>query len=260
MNRRSKSTKYQWVEESVMKNHGAKMRLSKSNFKSVLSIQRWTRGGGQKKMHSSAIYKGYALYKIDVKNTLQQQNSMWCQFATNVFSEFLLLLFRDMLLIFLLYGFSKHVHISVLSSCLFVGLCCFFCIFFPQYVVFFFKACLSFYAFQLYWSRWKAITKMVKRATAKRAWLKLTMWQEHGMEISDGGNPSLVLVIQKRLLTNETNAAQHILTKIHTIRLKNLQGRFKVITRSQVDSVRATSHLSIQYFKKTWCEWSDITP
>lgn len=73
-------------------------------------------------MHSSAFYKGYALYKIDVKNTLQQQNSMWCQFATNVFSEFLLLLFRDMLLIFLLYGFSKHVHISVLSLCLFVGL------------------------------------------------------------------------------------------------------------------------------------------
>lgn len=25
-------------------------------------------------MHSSAFYKGYALYKIDVKNTLQQQN------------------------------------------------------------------------------------------------------------------------------------------------------------------------------------------
>lgn len=33
-------------------------------------------------MHSSDIYKGYALYKIDVKNTWQQQNSMWCQFAT----------------------------------------------------------------------------------------------------------------------------------------------------------------------------------
>lgn len=98
-------------------------------------------------MHSSAIYKGYALYKIDVKNTLQQQNSMWCQFATNVFSEFLLLLFRDMLLIFLLYGFSKHVHISVLSSCLFVGLCCFFCIFFPQYVVFFLKLVFNFMHF-----------------------------------------------------------------------------------------------------------------
>lgn len=40
---------------------------------------------------------------------------MWCPFAANVFSEFLLLLFRDMRLIFLSYGFSKHVHISVLS-------------------------------------------------------------------------------------------------------------------------------------------------
>lgn len=80
-------------------------------------------------MHSSAIYKGYALYKIDGKNTLQQQNSTWCPFAANVFSEFLLLPFRDMLLIFLLYGFSKHVHISVLSLSLFVGLCvAFFCI------------------------------------------------------------------------------------------------------------------------------------
>ncbi len=78
-------------------------------------------------MHSSAIYKGYALYKIDGENTLQQQNCMWCPFAANVFSEFLLLLFRDMLLIFLLYGFSKHVHISVLPLSLFVGLlCCFF--------------------------------------------------------------------------------------------------------------------------------------
>lgn len=51
---------------------------------------------------------------------------MWCQLTANVFSEFLLLQFRDMLLIFLLYGFSKHVHISVLSLCVFVRLYCFF--------------------------------------------------------------------------------------------------------------------------------------
>lgn len=100
-----------------------------NKISSVRSIQRRLRGCGQKKMHSSDIYKGYALYKIDVKNTLQQQNSMWCQFATNVFSEFLLLLFRDMLLIFLLYVFSKHVYICVPSSCLFVGLFCFLYIF-----------------------------------------------------------------------------------------------------------------------------------
>lgn len=103
---------------------------SKRNVKRVWSIQRRLRGGGRKKMHSSDIYKGYALYKIDVKNTLQQQNSMWCQFATNVFSEFLLLLLRDMLLIFLLYVFSKHVCISVPFSCLFVGLSLLF-VYFP---------------------------------------------------------------------------------------------------------------------------------
>lgn len=45
-------------------------------FQKCLSTQRGTKGGGQKKMHSSAIYKGYALYKIDGKNTLQQQNSV----------------------------------------------------------------------------------------------------------------------------------------------------------------------------------------
>lgn len=46
------------------------MKLSKRYFKSVSSTQRGTKGGGQKKMHSSAKYKGYALYKIDGKNTL----------------------------------------------------------------------------------------------------------------------------------------------------------------------------------------------
>lgn len=75
------------------------------------------------KMHSSTVYKGYALYKIDGKNTLQQQNSIWCPFTANVFSEFCLLLFREIRHIFLLYVFSKHVHISVLSLRLFAGLC-----------------------------------------------------------------------------------------------------------------------------------------
>lgn len=64
---------------------------------------------------------------------------MWCQLTANVFSEFLLLQFRDMLLIFLLYGFSKHVHISVLSLCVFVRLYCFFRVFFTQYVGFAFN-------------------------------------------------------------------------------------------------------------------------
>lgn len=40
---------------------------------------------------------------------------MWRPDATDVFSELLLLLFRDMLLIFSLYGFYKHVHITALS-------------------------------------------------------------------------------------------------------------------------------------------------
>lgn len=67
-----------WVEESfIKKNHCAKIETvkCKSYFKSVLSTQRGTRSGGHKKMHSSAIYKGYALYKIDGESTLQQQNS-----------------------------------------------------------------------------------------------------------------------------------------------------------------------------------------
>lgn len=131
MSGRSKSTKCQWVEESVIKNHCAKMRLSKRYFKSVSSTQRGTRSGGQNgKCTPPLSNKGYALYKIDGKNTLQQQNSMWCPFAANVFPELLLLLFRDMLLIFLLYGFSKHVHDSVLSLCLFVGLCVAFFVYF----------------------------------------------------------------------------------------------------------------------------------
>lgn len=53
------------------------MRLSKRYFKSVSSTKKGTRGGGQKKMHSSAIYKGYALYKIDGKKIHCNNRTRW---------------------------------------------------------------------------------------------------------------------------------------------------------------------------------------
>lgn len=62
------------------------------------------------------------LIQLMIKNTLQQQNSMWCLFSANVFWEFLLLQVRDLRLIFLLSAFSKRVNISVLSFCMSVGL------------------------------------------------------------------------------------------------------------------------------------------
>lgn len=131
MSVRRKSTKCQWAEESILKNHCAKMRLSKRYFKSVSSTKRGTRGGGLKKMHSSAIYKGYALYKIDGNKYIATTELYMVSICANIFSEFLLWLFRDILLIFLLYGFSKHAHFSVLSLSLFVQLaflCFSFCI------------------------------------------------------------------------------------------------------------------------------------
>lgn len=88
-------------------------------------------------MHSSAIYKGYALYKIDGKKYIATIELCGVHLPQNIFSEFLLLLFRDMLLIFLGIFFPKHVHICGLSLCLFMELfslyifhsymcCCFF--------------------------------------------------------------------------------------------------------------------------------------
>lgn len=53
--------------------------------------------------------------KLMVRVHCSDRTLMWRPDATDVFSELLLLLFRDMLLIFSLYGFYKHVHITVLS-------------------------------------------------------------------------------------------------------------------------------------------------
>lgn len=58
--------------------------------------------------------------KLMVRVHCSDRTLMWRPDATDVFSELLLLLFRDMLLIFSLYGFYKHVHITVFF-CLFVG-------------------------------------------------------------------------------------------------------------------------------------------
>lgn len=93
------------------------------------------------------------------------------------------------LLIFLLYGFSKHVHISVLSLSLFVGLCVafFFCIFFQScsrltgHMWVFFKLVFNFMHFCFIGHGEKAIAKLVKRAIAKRE-----QDSQRGMEMSDG--------------------------------------------------------------------------
>ena len=69
--------------------------------------------------------------KLMVKDTCQQQNSMWCPFAANVFSEFLLFLFRDMLLIFLLIFF----FLSMNTFLFFLHACC--VVFFFSFGIFF---------------------------------------------------------------------------------------------------------------------------
>lgn len=66
-------------------------------------------------MHSSAIFKGYALYKIDVK--YGEATELYSPFATNVFSEFLLVLFRDMLLIFFIVWFFLSMHTILFCHC-----------------------------------------------------------------------------------------------------------------------------------------------
>lgn len=88
-----------------MKNHCAKMRLSKRCFRRVHPEQRkvvdW------RKCTPPLSIRAMLCIELMVKDTCQQQNSMWCPFAANVFSEFLLFLFRDMLLIFLLIFFFQ---------------------------------------------------------------------------------------------------------------------------------------------------------
>lgn len=70
--------------------------------------------------------------------------NMWC--PQNVFSEFLLLLFRDILLIFLLHFFqSMYTFLFFLQACLFVEL--FFLYIFHSYVFCFFKLVFNFMHF-----------------------------------------------------------------------------------------------------------------
>lgn len=150
------------------------MRLSKRYFKSFSSTQRGTRGGGQKKMHSSAIYKGYALYKIDGKNTLQQQNSMWCPFAANIFSEFHYRSEICYLFFYCMVFLSMYTFLFFPYACLW-GSVSLFCIFFTQSCShltgrvracgFFFFSSLSFNCmhFSFIGHGEKAIAKIVKR-------------------------------------------------------------------------------------------------
>lgn len=79
--------------------------------------------------------------KLMVKMHCNNRTLSGVHFATTVFWEFLLLLFRDMLLIFLLYGFSKHVNISV-----FLFFACLWDSVLPFYFVYYFHSVLS------YWS------------------------------------------------------------------------------------------------------------
>lgn len=58
-----------------------KVRDNLKEILSVSSIKRWQRGGGQKQMHSSAIYKGYSCIKSVIEI---QQNSKWCRPATSI--------------------------------------------------------------------------------------------------------------------------------------------------------------------------------
>lgn len=111
-------------------------------------------------MHSFAIYKGYALYKIDGKITLQQQSSMWRPFAANVFAEFLLLLFRDMLLIFFIVCFlSMYTFLFFLCACLWESVLF---IVYPHSVLTFywtyviFKVCHLCSTVLLYWDKKKS--------------------------------------------------------------------------------------------------------
>lgn len=74
MNEKIESTKYHQFFRK-------KVRDNLKEISSVSSIQKWLSRGGQKQMHSSAIYKGYSCIKSMVK---MQQNSKWCRPATSV--------------------------------------------------------------------------------------------------------------------------------------------------------------------------------
>lgn len=93
-------------------------------------------------MHSSAIYKGYALYKIDGKNALQQQNSKWCPFSHNCLLRVpFITIQRYATYFFIMCFFSKHVNISV-----FLFFACLWDSDLPFYFVYYFHSVLS------YWS------------------------------------------------------------------------------------------------------------
>lgn len=84
--------------------------------KKVLSAQRQEKQLlRDKKALLRYLLRAMLCIKLMVRVHCSDRTLMWRPDATDVFSELLLLLFRDMLLIFSLYGFYKHVHITVLS-------------------------------------------------------------------------------------------------------------------------------------------------
>jgi len=123
--------------------------------------------------------KGYALYEIDVKNTLQQLNSTWDPCATNVLSELLLLLVGDMQLVFSSYAFSKHVYTSIFMP-VYGALC--FCIFFIDSCshltghLWFLNFHLVLFCFVGQWVK----------SNSRKSWagLKLRAWKSHGVWVS----------------------------------------------------------------------------
>lgn len=105
------------IEGTVETNHCA--RLCLKIFEKVFCPRKERNLWTEEKCTPPLSIKGYALYKIDGDSTLQQQNSTWCPYATNGFSELPLLLFGNMLLIFSFCFFflSMYTFLFCLYTC-----------------------------------------------------------------------------------------------------------------------------------------------
>lgn len=116
------------------------MRLLKTRKKKIFQKCWVHTGWNQKKMHSSVIYKGYAVYKKWCSFTINQQNSTWCLGGAIVLSKFLFITIQRYASYFfiVLFFFLTCTHfcfVPVFWVCLYACFSSF--VFF-----FFFSACL----------------------------------------------------------------------------------------------------------------------
>lgn len=112
------------------------MRLLKTRKKKIFQKCWVHTGWNQKKMHSSVIYKGYAVYKKWCSFTINQQNNTWCLGGAIVLSKFLFITIQRYASYFfiVLFFFLTCTHICFVP----VFWVCLYACFSPSSFLFFF--------------------------------------------------------------------------------------------------------------------------